>query len=57
LGSGTKVDTASAVVLMLSEGAVFDDARAKAAGVTGSLDKPVSDATLRSVLKRLMRFA
>lgn len=44
-----------AVVLMLSAGAVFDEARAAACGIAGSLDKPVSDATLRSVLKRLMR--
>jgi len=57
LGSGTKVDTSPAVVLMLSAGAEFDEARAAACGVAWSLDKPVSDATLRSVLKRLMRFS
>jgi len=57
LGSGTKVDTGPAVVLMLSAGAGFDEARATACGIAGSLDKPVSDATLRSVLKRLMKLA
>ena len=46
-----------AVVLMLSAGTVFDEERAAACGIAGSLDKPVSDATLRSVLRRLMRFA
>jgi CheY-like chemotaxis protein len=55
MGSDPKVDTRPAVVLLLAEGMAFDEARAAACGIAGSLDKPVSDATLRSVLKRLMR--
>lgn len=46
-----------AVVLLVSRGFRYDGARARAAGAAGLLDKPVSDPTLRAVLKKLMRIA
>lgn len=46
-----------AVVLMVAPPFVYDAERAGAAGVEGLLDKPVADATLKSVLKRLMHIA
>ncbi|CAN7571171.1 response regulator [Pseudoduganella sp. LjRoot289] len=46
-----------AVVFLVSRGYAYDSARAGAAGAAGLLDKPVSDATLRAVLKKLMRIA
>jgi len=45
------------VVFMVSRDFPYDSARARAAGAAGLLDKPVSDATLRAVLKKLMRIA
>jgi CheY-like chemotaxis protein len=45
------------VVFMVSGGHQYDGARARAAGAAGLLDKPVSDPTLRAVLKKLMRLA
>ncbi|SFU89717.1 response regulator [Pseudoduganella namucuonensis] len=48
---------APAVVLLVAPPFAYDGARARAAGVEGLLDKPVSDPTLRAVLKKLMRIA
>lgn len=48
---------APGVVFMVSRDFPYDSARARAAGAVGLLDKPVSDATLRAVLKKLMRIA
>ncbi|KQW89323.1 hypothetical protein ASC94_23135 [Massilia sp. Root418] len=45
------------VVFTVSHDYRYDSARARAAGAAGLLDKPVSDATLRTVLKKLMRLA
>lgn len=45
------------VVFMVSRAYPYDSARARAAGAAGLLDKPISDATLRAVLKKLMRLA
>jgi CheY-like chemotaxis protein len=46
-----------AVVFLAGRSFVYDAARAREAGVEGLLDKPVSDATLRATLKKLMRIA
>ena len=56
-GAAMGADGAPEVVFMVSRGFAYDSARAKAAGAAGLLDKPVSDATLRAVLKKLMRLA
>jgi CheY-like chemotaxis protein len=44
----------TAVVLLIGTGFVYNRSRAKAAGVRGLLDKPVSDRNLVSVLKKLL---
>lgn len=45
------------VVLLVAPPFAYDVERARAAGVEGLLDKPVADATLKSVLKKLMHIA
>lgn len=49
--------TPPAVVLLVEPPFKYDAERARAAGVEGLLDKPVTDATLKAVLKRLMHIA
>lgn len=44
----------TAVVLLTGGGFVYNESRAKAAGVRGLLDKPVSDRNLVAVLKKLL---
>ncbi|MRV74602.1 response regulator [Duganella sp. FT92W] len=46
-----------AVVLLVSPPFAYDGERGRAAGVEGLLDKPVADATLKSVMKKLMHIA
>ncbi|MFA9216959.1 MAG: hypothetical protein ACEQSK_07615 [Sphingomonadaceae bacterium] len=46
-----------AVVMLVSPAYLYDSERARAAGAEGSLDKPVADHHLRSVLKKLMGIA
>ncbi|GAB2849759.1 hypothetical protein GCM10027277_17410 [Pseudoduganella ginsengisoli] len=45
------------VVLVVAPPFKYDGKRGRAAGVAGLLDKPVADATLRTVLKRQMHIA
>lgn len=56
-GDAAQAEGAPAVVFLVSRGHPYDSARARQAGAAGLLDKPVSDATLRAVLKKLMRIA
>ncbi|UGQ45684.1 response regulator [Massilia endophytica] len=51
------VPDSTVVVPMVADAAEYDAERAAAAGIAGFVDKPVSDATLRSVLKRLLRLS
>lgn len=46
-----------AVVLLVAPPSGYDADRGRAAGIDGVLDKPVADATLKTVLKRLMHIA